>query len=261
MSSEIKLTGNVITSTGQAKYYGSSGYFDGVGAYITVAEHTDWQLGTSDFTIEMWVKTSDSNAVLVDHYTSTQAGSWQLGLNPSGYLLWYTNIGIKTGSVAINNNAWHHIAVTRSSGNLSFWVDGVQDGVPTSHSTNLNYTSASIVLAIGAQVTTRNTTYDFSGYINDLGIWKGAALYGATFTPPTKRICSISGTIKDDTNTGTTRTVIAVTRSNPTRAFSTTSASDGTYSLSVPDIECSVIALDDTVGTLYNDLIARVIPG
>ena len=50
----ITRYGDTKTSTAQSKYYGSSGYFDGTGDYLQVANNVDLQFGTGDFTIEGW---------------------------------------------------------------------------------------------------------------------------------------------------------------------------------------------------------------
>lgn len=73
---------------------------------------------------------------------------------------------------------------------------------------------------------------------------------------------SVSGVIYDDTGTECARTVRLYDRETGELIGETTSdAGDGTYSIASPDIaEVQRIALDDSAGTLYNDLIDRVIP-
>lgn len=82
-----------------------------------------------------------------------------------------------------------------------------------------------------------------------------------TFVPPllTK---SVSGVIKDDTDAETDRIVRLYRRSDGHLIGETISDSgDGTFALDAPDEEVQRIVLDDDAGTLYNDIIDRVLPG
>ncbi|UOF79432.1 virion structural protein [Caudoviricetes sp.] len=72
----------------------------------------------------------------------------------------------------------------------------------------------------------------------------------------------VEGVITDDTAAECARTVRLYSRS--TGRLVAEGASDaitGEYSLPAPDEEVQRIVLDDDAGTLYNDLIDRVLPG
>lgn len=72
----------------------------------------------------------------------------------------------------------------------------------------------------------------------------------------------VSGIIKDDTDTETARTVRLIDRATGRFIGETVSDSgDGSFSMKAPADEVQRIVLDDDAGTLYNDLIDRVIPG
>lgn len=258
-SKTITAVGNAQISTAQSVSGGASALFDGTGDWFqTISDVSDFVFGVGDFTIELWLRTTASNKVLVDFYTTGQPG-WQVCLTNSGQFQWYVNSAVKTSVASFNDGAWHHFAITRSGGQLQFWGDGAEDGAPISHTTNLNYQTP--VLAIGAQVATRNSAYDYNGYMDNVRIIKGAALYSGAFTPPARLTGAISGVVTDDAGLGCVRQVLAVPRCLPSRVFGTTSDSNGAYTVTVPDVECSRIVLDDDAGTLYNDIIDRVIPG
>lgn len=77
---------------------------------------------------------------------------------------------------------------------------------------------------------------------------------------------TVSGVIYDDTGAEADRTVRIYDRATGELLGETVSDSgDGTYSLAAPAVddvpEVQRIALDDDAGTLYNDIIDRVIPG
>lgn len=72
----------------------------------------------------------------------------------------------------------------------------------------------------------------------------------------------VEGVIYDDTSTPTARTVRLHRRSDGLLVSETMSdAGDGTYSLDATSAEVYRVVLDDAAGTLYNDLIDRVLPG
>lgn len=73
---------------------------------------------------------------------------------------------------------------------------------------------------------------------------------------------TISGNIYDETNAGVARVVRVYLRRNGQYVGETTSAAGtGAYSMAVPDEEVQRIAIDADGGTLFNDLIDRVLPG
>jgi hypothetical protein len=73
---------------------------------------------------------------------------------------------------------------------------------------------------------------------------------------------TVSGVIYDDTSAETARTVRVYARGSGRLVGETISdAGTGAYELLCPDEEVQRIVLDDDAGTLYNDLIDRVLPG
>ena len=51
----VTASGNVTHSTTESKFSGGSIYLDGTGDYLSVADSSDWAFGTGDFTMDMWV--------------------------------------------------------------------------------------------------------------------------------------------------------------------------------------------------------------
>lgn len=178
--------GNQMTTVGNARVGATSGRFDGgmlldgAGSWIETAGNQDFVFGLGDFTIEMWVKTAlTKSQCLIDFFTSGQAG-WQLWINGSGRVDWYRSSTIASGTSVIGNGAWRHVAVSRASGTLRIFVDGVQEASVSDSGT---YSAQTSKLALGAQVTSRNPSYDFSGAMDEVRITKGKALYTSNFTP------------------------------------------------------------------------------
>jgi hypothetical protein len=259
----ISRFGNTVTVTAQSKYYGSSGYFDGTGDYLTLAANTEFYPST-DFTIEAWVystTTDATNQKTIFSNRTTNAGFWLYTgaygskiLQVAGYYAGGTAF-YKGSAGIIAHNGWTHVAATRRGTVWELYIDGVSQGTTTETSV----AAAGSTAYIGREPT--NTARDWAGYINDLRITKGVARYTSNFTPPARLVGQISGTVKDDTNANAIRKIVAFPRSAPLRVVTTDSAADGTYTLSnLPCTEHSVVCLDDTAGTVYNDLVHRVVP-
>jgi hypothetical protein len=175
-----------------------SGYFDGTGDYLTVTNASALQLNnTTAFTIECWVYPTSlpSPAYIIENYN-------QVSPYP-GYSLAY-NVGV-TGTVnfwdgggfwintgiTLSLNEWTHIAVTYegSGSTRRFFKNGVQSGSAGTVSSGINYTAGSC--SIGAQ---EAGTTPWLGYISNLRIVKGTAVYTSNFTPPTSPLTAITNT-------------------------------------------------------------------
>lgn len=231
----MTVNGNAKNSAVQSKFGGTSMLLGGYNDYLYSPAHADFVFGTGDFTLEMWINTTTVlEKVLVDQYISNET-SWQMSVK-DGKLTWYSIEGAigaysLTGATFVNTGNWRHVAATRSAGTLRFFVDGVLDGAVA---LSTNY-SIGTVLGIGAQVGSRNNSYDFPGYIDDLRITKGVARYTANFTPPTEAL--------------------------PNRATLDRSLAFGEYYFPTTYAgEVQVVCLDDASEPLENDIILRTFP-
>lgn len=105
-------------------------------------------------------------------------------INTSGYAtVWWNGAAKITGTIPINNNAWHYIALVRdSSNNVKLYVDGNQDGSTVVESSNFLTTSNGITIGTYA---TRDGQGDWNGYIDEVRISRDIARWTSNFTPPT----------------------------------------------------------------------------
>jgi hypothetical protein len=258
----ISRFGDTKTVTAQSKYYGSSGYFDGSGDYLSIPDSDAYAFGTGDFTIEFWyrfaVAPSAAQVLLNQRADGSNALQVSFGTNVIGL---DTYAGGTRGpnfsfSATHDTTTWRHLAIVRNGTAFACYVDGSSIGTMTS---SASMPDINANLDVGRW--SGNGLF-FNGYIQDLRITKGVACYTENFTPPTKFIGTISGTITDDAGDPAVRSIVAFPRVYPQRVATTTSAADGTYSLTnLPVTEYSRIVLDDHDAPTYNDLIKRVIPG
>jgi len=169
-----------------------SGYFDGSGDYLSVADNAALQMGSGDFTIEFWLNFSSLTGyqtLFNKGYTSAGSLLFQTD-NGNGRMRIYigsSNVISETGTGS--TNTWIHYALVRSGTTLTLYRDGTSSGSAT-NSTNINNAST---LYIGSSVTT-SPDYPFTGYISNLRIVKGTAVYTSNFTPPTAPLTAITNT-------------------------------------------------------------------
>jgi hypothetical protein len=182
MMNDLETVGNAQISTSVVKFGTGSLAFDGTGDWLTGNFPTRdlYSFGTGDFTVEMWVYTSNlSNfQTLLDTRATDSQTSWCLFLDNTGKPYWYDASGVQLSSTAISSNTWTHLAVSRSGSTLRMFLSGTQ--VFSGTNTNSQNPTGPFYVA-------RNTVNAFlyTGYIDDLRITKGVARYTANFTPPT----------------------------------------------------------------------------
>jgi hypothetical protein len=206
----LSATGTPAVSTfmpfSSAKYsttLGGSAYFNGNGDYITAPTSTAFSFGTGDFTVEGWVyKTSAANSSFIDARPNPAgAVPWAFYIDANNFPYFYDGT-VRTSTVSIPLNAWNHIAVTRSSGTLRIFVNGVQ-GYSATVTTNLDR-SAGLFIGMIAHTASPTEIAYYTGYMSNLRIVKGTAVYTAAFTPPTSPVTSTAATsvLLNFTNSG-----------------------------------------------------------
>ena len=168
---------------------GWSNYFDGAGDTLQITPSSPLDFGTGDFTVELWALFDD---ISVDRGFIGSSGT--LGYD----FVWRTSTGLNIGRInaAFDNTfawtptvgVWYHIVYCRSGTSLRVFVNGTQIGSTATNS--ISYNSATTFIVGGS------TTADrlFLGYLSNMRLIKGTALYTSNFTPPTAPLTAISGT-------------------------------------------------------------------
>ena len=188
----LETVGNAQISTSVKKYGSGSMYFDGVSPYSYLKGNANLSqgvaFGTGDFTVECWVylTTTASDSVIIDTRPGANTANyflfylWTNGGAQQPTIAWYspTSYKLSTGG-SVSANTWTHIAVTRSSGNIRSFKDGIlqQTAADTITYANPGAPYPYIGAAYGVGVDS------FKGYVDGLRITKGNARYTANFTP------------------------------------------------------------------------------
>jgi len=165
---------------------GWGNYFDGSGDYLSVASNAAFAFGTGDFTIEFWFYPVTGVA---RNITFPTVGAPIFYMNGSRQLQ-FENYGATpsiTTTNTLNLNAWNHCAVSRASGTVKVFVNGAAGVTSTAFSaTSFVQSSVNIGTDAGSNFAT--------GYMSNVRIVKGTAVYTSNFTPPTTPLTAISGT-------------------------------------------------------------------
>lgn len=192
----VTRSGNASQGTFSPYASSWSNYFNApsgdIGLYL--GAQTAFAFGTGDFTIEMWVNLQSVATLqtLIDFRpTGTQ------GLYPTIYidtatntLRYYTNSAdVITGATVFTYGIWHHVAVARSGTSTKLFLDGVQQG--STYTDTNNYIVGANRPYTGYGVS--GTGYKmYGGYLSNLRIMKGQALYTSVFTPSTTTLTTTS---------------------------------------------------------------------
>lgn len=169
---------------------GGSMYFDGTGDYLSTPYNAIYDITASDFTVEAWIyRTASAEQYIVHQRPPATANGWAFEVYTGNVLrFYYTGGSALIGTVTIPINAWTHVAATRSGTAFKTFVNGVLD-INTTISSG---TAATGSLYVGTDNTPGST--NMTGYISDLRIIKGSALYTTAFTPPAAPLTSTTAT-------------------------------------------------------------------
>ncbi len=185
--------------------HGASAYFDGTGDYISAEDDASFSFGTGDFTVESWLYHQNGSASYYD-LIGTASNSGYIGSNRGGWIFAYyhthgSTYALKFGyqynnafpvdisfSKTLNVDTWYHIAMTRQGNQLKCFVNGIQVGSTVTNSTNIISTEP-LTIGTGSNISTYVT-----GYMSDVRVVKGTAVYTSNFTPPTAPLTAITNT-------------------------------------------------------------------
>ena len=202
-------TNNLSGEQGQNAYRGSV-QFNGAasGEFLNLASSSDFDFSTGDVTVEAWVLMSTHPSH--SHIFSTS--NFDLKVS-SGSIRLFTSSGETDSSRTVTLGQWHHIAAVRgasiNSGNWVVYLNGI--GVNYSLG---SVTSGDSVAEVSGRVRTDNE--EFHGFISNLRVVNGTAVYTSDFTPPTSELTLIPNTVllccqdsDDPTQEATGKTITA----------------------------------------------------
>jgi hypothetical protein len=183
---------------------GGSGYFDGTGDYLTITSPStalvNWNSG--DFTCECWVYINTLTGwqrtregynfptLLGNVNPTTTANDWSFGPMANGTVALYYYGGslvLLSSTATVKVGDWNHIAFIRNSSGVKIFVNGVGTSYLTVTGTPVYSTAKPFT--VGSY---ENTA--INGYVSNIRVLAGTALYTSDFTPPTAPLTAISNT-------------------------------------------------------------------
>jgi len=215
-------TSGTVTAIGQ----GYAGNFNGTNQYLSIPTSTTLNFSTGTFNIEAWI------------YPTSLASTWYiLSASGSGGFFFGFNstagaVGLGCGRVGIATwdytsgvsppiNTWSHVAISRTGSSLRIFLNGIQIGVVGVNSTA--YDASVTSTQVGAQ----GANYYFPGYISNLRVVKGIAVYTGNFAVPISSLTALAsanpyGGSNTAAVTGVTTSLL--TLQNPTIVDNSTNA-------------------------------------
>jgi len=231
---------------------GGSVFLGGI-PYLTVPNQISTQnfiFGTGDFTIEAWIypTITQTGPIIAANNVGTATG-WSLYLQ--GTKLGWEKYGYGTNAsdsfaTSLTSNSWSHVVISRKLSSLSAFANGVFVGSITD---SQNYNSIPYNPSIGAD---QDGTNPFNGYISNVRVVKGTAVYTTNFTPPTAQLTNISGTslLLNTNNYG------LKSSATETYAISSFTSYDGSNNILTPYPQnWQILKLTNPLSTNRNDVI------
>ena len=177
---------SVVQSNTQAKFGVSSARFTN-GRLDIIGRP---KFGTGDFCVDMWAYITSYVLVPLGDYggcfaddranTTSDPNSYLWCLNSSGKLRWFQGtIGtIYDGATTVPLGQWVHLAFTREFGICRMFINGVMESSPVVNNANCGST----LLGVGRAYDGGNIP--FNGFIDEVRVVAGYAVYNSNFTPP-----------------------------------------------------------------------------
>lgn len=161
----------------------SSGYLDLVDSNISA-----FNFGTGDYTLECFIYANSLTSgpcILSKYSTWASTVSFNLEVYSTGAVRYIggnsTVLILLSSTGVVTTNAWHHLAVTCTSGTTRLFVNGVI--VATDSTVNSISSTSTHPFCIGKDSYAASQYFD--GYVEDVRITKGVSRYTANFTSPT----------------------------------------------------------------------------
>ena len=193
---EVSAFGPFLTSAVySAGTNGASMECDGDGDYLSLAYDADFNFGTGSFTIEAFVFPKDLSGAQGIYATNGGSGSspkfiiYLDGTTPKAHVNGFGSSVFFNATATISANEWNHLAFVRNGSTWYWFVNGTQAGTG-SNSTNITFNNVATVVGYGGE----SGNAPINGFISDLRVVKGTAVYTSNFTPPTAPISAITNT-------------------------------------------------------------------
>lgn len=182
----ISPAGTAQLDTAQSKFGSAALQLNGSTDYLRTPMADGLNFGSSDFTIEFWMRFASSTGgnqypVMVNR----EANNWNYIVCGRAGETWY--FALKDNNViqvniqepdALSSNVWYHVAFVRQGSAWKVYRDGQLKGV------GVTYAPACPNFVSDVDIGAANNSAFVNGWMDELRISKGIARYTGNFTPP-----------------------------------------------------------------------------
>ena len=207
-SNNLAITRAGNTTQGSFNPYGDrwSNYFSAVATdFLTFPSNAAVNLTTSNFTFECWF-----NRVSASTSTATNLIWWNGNSNSNsicGLRVQISNTGVVEllcsengtswqlsvqSTATCSNNIWNHIAVVRNGQTVTVYLNGISVVSGSLSSAGASLYAGTINYLNNMLYSTG--TWKMIGYMSDVRLVLGSALYTGTFIPPITPLTTLNGT-------------------------------------------------------------------
>jgi hypothetical protein len=200
-TNNFTITRNGNTTQGTFSPFSQTGWsnsFDGTDDYLTTPNNAAVNFSNSNFTIEGWYYANTTAQMgYVERRSQTfVAGDWVVFVL-NGAILFYARDFDQNNPILASNaraiNEWVHFAIVRNGSAFTLYINGTSAATYTS---STSFSDNGLGLTIGRDNGTGSSAgrFFFNGYISNLRIVKGTAVYTSNFTVPTSPLTAITNT-------------------------------------------------------------------
>ena len=204
---------------------GGSGFFDGTGDYLSAAANTALTFGTGDFTVEGWFYANALGGQPALLNNGSDAGGLVITTLSSKIYAYFVGAGnvFGSGGATLATNTWYHFAWVRSGSTHTFYLNGAVYGATYSSAGNHASTGG-----VGIGYSVAGTAFAaWNGYIANVRMVKGTAVYSGAFTPPIAPVTT-SGPASSYSSTTNVNTTFTSTNTSLLTNFTNAGIFDGT---------------------------------
>ncbi len=218
----IDVHGNTVTANGNAQISTaqypsltgktSSGLIDGTGDYLSVADSSDFEFGSGNFSLRARIRISGwspgyggayySCLFSKDVAASRGFNVQVVGTSSSFTTLRFVGYSDNTnntqidGSFSFSLNTWYEITVVRSGNLIYLFVDGsLLNTGGTAFSRTIQDTTTTF--KVGGHVYDGTFLGYLNGYVSEIEVYKGAAIATASYTPSASPFSNSASSIID----------------------------------------------------------------
>lgn len=185
----IVAQNNAQVDTAQKVFGTGSALSDGTTDWLRVNESDDFYFADGDFTVDFRLRfNSAAGCFLIGSWVSPNM-QWIIYYdhNNDDFVFGYSTDGSTYSEIkrtwTASNDTWYHVAVVRDGSSLLFFIDGTQLG-SSENIGSVSINNGNQYLGIMAHVDAGQ--YSVNGWMDEIRIVKGTAVWTSNFTPPSE---------------------------------------------------------------------------